>query len=113
MTALILDYFGDWRIRPLVCPTCGWTGTFEEGLTELYDSLQDCQCPGEHGSGDRPMLAVLPYPTLEQWQAHAARLSPGERAYIGQIENGCGRSSAGPGRPPSASLQARDHLARR
>ncbi|GLH65926.1 hypothetical protein [Geothrix edaphica] len=88
MTALILDYFGDWRTRPLVCPTCGWTGTFEEGWTELYEALQDCQCPGEHGSGPRPMLAVLPYPTLQQWQAHAGRLSPGERAYIGQIENG-------------------------
>ena len=88
MTALILDYFGDWRTRPLVCPTCGWTGTFEEGWTELYDALQDCQCPGEHGSGNRPMLAVVPHPTLEQWQAHADRLSPAERAYIGQIENG-------------------------
>ncbi|HEY3399878.1 MAG TPA: hypothetical protein VGK03_04540 [Geothrix sp.] len=88
MAALILDYFGDWRTRPLVCPTCGWTGTFEEGWTELYDALQDCQCPGEHGSGNRPMLAVLPYPTLEQWQARAGRLSPAEQAYIGQIENG-------------------------
>jgi len=88
VAALILDYFGDWRTRPLTCPTCGWTGTFEAGWTELYDVLQDCQCPGEHGSADRPMLAVLPYPTLEQWRAHAAQSSPGERTYIGQIENG-------------------------
>lgn len=88
MVAIILDYFGDWRTRPLSCPACGWTGTFEEGLTELYEALQDCHCPGEHGSADRPMLAVLPYPTLDQWQAHAARLSPGERTYIGQIERG-------------------------
>ncbi len=88
VTALILDYFGDWRTRLLTCPVCGWTGTFEDGLTEIYDSLQDCQCPGEHRFADRPMLAVLPYPTLDQWQAHAAQLSPGERAYIGQIENG-------------------------
>ncbi|WP_257310318.1 hypothetical protein [Geothrix fuzhouensis] len=88
MVALILDYFGDWRTRPLTCPTCGWTGTFEEGWTELYDALQDCQCPGEHGLGARPMLAVVPHPTLEEWQAHAARLSPGERSYLGLIESG-------------------------
>lgn len=88
MAALVLDYFGDWRTRLLTCPTCGWTGTFEEGWTELYDALQDCQCPGEHGLADRPMLALVPHPTLEEWQAHAARLSPGERGYLGQIENG-------------------------
>ncbi len=88
MPAIILDYFGDWRTRPLTCPVCGWTGTFEEGWTELYEALQDCHCPGDHGLSDRPMLAIVPHPTLAEWRAHEARLSPAERAWIGLIEHG-------------------------
>jgi len=86
--AIILDYFGDWRTRQLTCPGCGWTGTFEEGWTELYEALQDCQCPGDHSLSDRPILAVVPHPTMAEWEAHAAGLSPGERTYLGRIERG-------------------------
>lgn len=88
MSALILDYFGDWRTRRLTCPACGWTGTFEEGWTECHEALQDCECPGDHRAGDRPMLAILPFPTLGEWEAHEAALSAAERAYVGLIREG-------------------------
>jgi len=88
MSALILDYFGDWRTRRLTCPTCGWTGTFGEGWTECHAALQDCECPGDHRAGDRPILAILPFPTLREWEAHEARLSPAEQAYIGEVREG-------------------------
>ena len=88
MSALILDYFGDWRTRRLTCPACGWTGTFPEGDRELFDALEDCHCPGDHGGGEAPMLAVLPFPTLDQWQAHEAQLSTAEQAYIGLVREG-------------------------
>lgn len=88
MSALILDYFGDWRTRRLTCPACGWTGTFQEGWTECHAELQDCECPGDHSAGDRPMLAILPFPTLDQWQAHEAQLSTAERATLGLVREG-------------------------
>ncbi len=86
MTAIILDYFGDWKTRLLTCPTCGWTGTFREGLTEIYDSLEDCECPGEHGSLARPMLAILPFPTLEDSRRNWASLPEAEKAHVEAIE---------------------------
>ena len=86
MTAIILDYFGDWKTRLLTCPTCGWTGTFREGLTESYDSLEDCECPGEHGSLARPMLAILPFPTLEDSRRNWASLPEAEKAHVEAIE---------------------------
>jgi len=86
MAALILDYFGDWKTRLLTCPVCGWTGTFREGLTEIYDALEDCECPGEHGSLDRPMLAILPFPTLEDSRQNWASLPEHERRHVEAIE---------------------------
>ena len=86
MAAIILDYFGDWKTRLLTCPSCGWTGTFREGLTEMYDALEDCECPGEHGFGDRPMLAILPFPTLEDSRRNWASLPEHEKGYVEAIE---------------------------
>ncbi len=86
MAAIILDYFGDWKTRLLTCPSCGWTGTFREGLTELYDALEDCECPGEHGFRDRPMLAILPFPTLEDSRRNWASLPEHEKGYVEAIE---------------------------
>src|SRR5512135_1442185 len=88
MSALILDYFGDWRTRRLTCPACAWTGTFQEGWTECHAELQDCECPGDHSAGDRPMLAILPFPTLDEWQAQEPQLSAAERATIGLVREG-------------------------
>ena len=86
MAAIILDYFGDWKTRLLTCPSCGWTGTFREGLTELYDALEDCECPGDHGFRDRPMLAILPFPTLEDSRRNWASLPEHEKGYVEAIE---------------------------
>lgn len=86
MAALILDYFGDWKTRLLTCPVCGWTGTFREGLNEIYEALEDCECPGEHGSLSPPMLAILPFPTLEDSRKNWASLPEHERRYVEAIE---------------------------
>lgn len=88
MAAIILDYFGDWNTRPLTCPRCGWTGTFQQGMTDLFDDLQDCHCPGEHTSAERPMLAIVPHPTLDAWRAHWDQLPEREKRYIQCIEQG-------------------------
>jgi len=98
MGAIILDYFGDWKTRLLTCPTCGWTGTFEQGSTELYEMLQDCSCPGEHGLLDRPMLAVLPFPTLKEYRKHWASLSDRDKAYVEAIEASSDRFNKGKAR---------------
>ncbi|MCE1204677.1 MAG: hypothetical protein LWW79_08740 [Holophagaceae bacterium] len=82
MAAIILDYFGDWQTRRLTCPVCGWTGTFQEGDTELYAALQDCQCPGPHGFTDRPMLAILPFPTFDEWREHWDEISEAQRCLV-------------------------------
>ncbi len=39
MTALILDYFGDWRTRLLTCSTCGWAAAnlqFKARYQQVY-----------------------------------------------------------------------------
>jgi len=91
MAALILDYFGDWKTRLLTCPSCGWTGTFREGWNETFDMLEDCHCPGEHGFLDRPMLAVLPFPTLREYRANWDKLPKHEQGYIEAIETSTAR----------------------
>jgi hypothetical protein len=48
----------DWKNEVLTCRTCGWTGTFEEGSTEVYPELMDCHCPKCHGE-DETMLAIV------------------------------------------------------
>jgi hypothetical protein len=48
----------DWRNEVLTCRKCGWTGTFEEGSTEVYSELMDCHCPKCHGE-DETMLAIV------------------------------------------------------
>lgn len=86
MDPIILDYFGDWKTRLLTCPSCGWRGTFKEGWNETFDMLEDCSCPGEHGFLDRPMLAVLPFPTLKEYRANWDQLPAHEQEYIEAIE---------------------------
>lgn len=95
MDPIILDYLGDWKTHVLTCPTCGWTGTFEQGWTEIYDTLEDCQCPGNHGFLDRPMLAVLPFPTLKQYRENWERLPEHEKAYVEAIEISLDRFNSG------------------
>lgn len=95
MGAVRLSYFGDWQTRILTCPICGWTGTFEEGLVEIYDCLRDCSCPGDHDLSFPPMLAVLPYPTLDDYKEHFDSLSEDEKAYVRAIEASVNRFEQG------------------
>ncbi len=95
MGAVRLKYLGDWRTRILTCPICGWTGTFEEGLVEYHDYLQDCSCPGDHDQSFPPMLAVLSYPTLEDYKENWDSLSEDEKAYARAIEASVNRFEQG------------------
>lgn len=95
MDPIILDYFGDWKCRLLTCPTCGWTGTFNQGWTEIYEMLEDCHCPGEHGFLDRPMLAILQFPTLKEYRENWDNLPEHEKDYVEAIEISLDRFNQG------------------
>jgi len=51
-----------WETTPLVCPKCGWTGTFMQGVTEAYEALIDSQCP-KCPWLEAPVLAIVSYAT--------------------------------------------------
>lgn len=51
-----------WETTPLVCPQCGWTGTFMQGATEAYEELIDSQCP-KCPRQEAPVLAIVSYAT--------------------------------------------------
>ena len=55
-------YSEDWKTKTLVCPKCGWTGTFEEGDVEHHEYLFDCTCP-RCDFHDAPILAKVMYPS--------------------------------------------------
>ena len=73
-----LSYFSDYKNEPLVCPLCGWQGTWAEGDHEFFESLVDCSCPA---CPSAPMLAIVASPTHDEWEDHRARLSPAEQAF--------------------------------
>jgi len=52
-----LSYFSDYKNEPLLCPECGWRGTWKEGSHDYFESLADCSCPAKGCSG--PMLAIV------------------------------------------------------
>ncbi len=74
-----LSSFSDYKNEPLVCPECGWKGTWVEGSHDYFDSLVDCSCPADGCSG--PMLAIVAHPTIAEWEEHKACLSPAEQAF--------------------------------
>ncbi len=76
-----LSYFSDYRNEPLVCPLCGWQGTWAEGDHEVFDSLIDCSCPA-CPSLDAPMLAIVAGPTAGEWEAHRHTVAAAEMAFV-------------------------------
>lgn len=76
-------YFDDWKTEPLHCDVCGWVGTFEQGLTELYSALVDCHCPQCPG-GTHTMLAIVSFPTLEEAVEKRDQLPPEEQEHLDQ-----------------------------
>jgi hypothetical protein len=52
------EHFGyrdDWKTRVFTC-SCGWTGTFEEGLVDYFEELKHSECPQ-----CQKMLAIVSY----------------------------------------------------
>ncbi len=49
-----------WETTALVCPNCGWTGTFNQGDVEFYEALMDSSCP-KCPWPDDPILAIVTY----------------------------------------------------
>lgn len=76
MAAKIFNYYDDWKSVIFTCPTCGWTGTFEEGSVEYYTALKDSSCPA---CPSAPMLAIVSYPTIEESEANWDKLSDLEK----------------------------------
>jgi len=76
-----LSCFSDYKNEPLVCPLCGWKGTWAEGSHEIFESLIDCSCPA-CPSLDAPMLAIVASPAPGEWEAHRASVDPAEMAFV-------------------------------
>ncbi len=78
MPARVFEYFDDWRNEILVCPSCGWRGTFEEGLREYWEAVVDSSCPN---CPESPMLAVVSATySVDEYLENRATLSPEEQA---------------------------------
>lgn len=67
-------YYEDWTKRMLVCPQCGWQGTFEQGAVDYFTELMECTCPG-----CQKMLATVSYPTIEESEANVDKLTKAEK----------------------------------
>ena len=85
MAAKHFDYYDNWKEEVLVCPECGWTGTFEEGVVDDHEQLMDSMCPqcdllpGE-------MLAIVSYPTIAESKANWDKLSDAGKRQVELIE---------------------------
>ncbi len=80
MAANLFRYYDDgWKTEIFTCPTCGWQGTFEEGLVEMYEALMDSSCP-VCPWGDAPMLAIVSWPTMDEMRENWAKVSPEDKA---------------------------------
>lgn len=74
-------YYDGWETAVLTCPECGWQGTFDEGLMEYYDEVQDSTCPCcDPLSG--PTLAIVRYPTMAESRTNWDKLSGLDRATL-------------------------------
>lgn len=75
--------FENWKTEALHCDVCGWVGTFEQCLTELYSALIDCHCP-QCSDGTHTMLAIVSLPTLEEAVEKRDQLPPEEQEHLDQ-----------------------------
>jgi len=79
MPARIFGYFDDWRNAILECPSCGWKGTFGQGLRDQSDMVMDSSCPN---CAESPMLAVVSATcSVAEYQAHRDSLKEAEKAF--------------------------------
>ena len=58
MAAQHFRHDDDWESAQLTCPKCGWTGTFHEGVVDVYAEVMDSKCPRCPWPDD-PMLAIV------------------------------------------------------
>jgi hypothetical protein len=79
------NYYDDWKSAVLECSKCGWKGTFEQGSVEYNDELMDSSCPRCDWLA-APMLAIVSYPTTEEFRANWGRLSDEEMRHVEAIE---------------------------
>ncbi len=84
MVTKIFNWFDGWRTEILTCPKCGWKGTFEDGQIEIYDELWDSTCPvcNVRDPFNAPMLAIVSYPTIEEYEANWDKLSESEKNHV-------------------------------
>ena len=75
------EYYDEWKTAILACPRCGWEGTFDQGVVELYDELMDSSCP-ICAWFDAPMLAIVSYPTIQESEQNWSRLNDGEKREV-------------------------------
>jgi hypothetical protein len=84
MTAKQLSYWQYDETDPLVCPSCGWTGTGVGAEMNVFRELVDLRCPN-----CEQMLVIVANPTIEETKRAAAAGNPraiADMDYVRQIE---------------------------
>jgi len=79
MSSRHFSYYDNWKEVVLTCPSCGWSGTFNQGSVEYYEELADSSCPACEWA-DAPMLAIVSFPTLDETEANIDKLSVEEKS---------------------------------
>jgi len=92
------NYFDDWKDEILECPSCHWTGTFDQGSVEHYLEQMDSACPKCDVSRSS-ILAIILYPTLAELRANIDK--PGIREWVERIDRGFDEFEAQKLREPS------------
>lgn len=71
----------NWQNEILVCPKCGWSGTFKQGSVEYYEALMDSSCPACDYS-ESPMLAIVSYTTNTDSKSNLDSVTDDEQAEL-------------------------------
>ena len=74
-------YYDDWKNEVLICPDCGWSGTFEQGMVYYHRDVMHTACP-TCPYAEWNILAIVSFPTLEETEANFDRLSEFEKAVL-------------------------------
>ena len=73
----------DWKNDTLICPKCGWSGTFMQGSVEHHDEMMDSSCPAcEHLEAPLLATAILTLSSLEVMEANFDNLSEFQKAEV-------------------------------
>jgi hypothetical protein len=79
MSAMIFNYFDNWREADLVCPHCGWKGRIDPEQVNVYRELADFACPK-----CATTLAIVSFPTETEIREHWNDLSEEDRQVYGR-----------------------------